>query len=107
MANQRQLYRVAIDRTGHVRRGDETLSCNVLDLTEQGVRLQIDGTFSVGEKLHLEFALTDAEVLVCTVQVTHSRPPQIGAAIVYIAPDHQRRLSSFIEQMNALNMTGF
>ena len=105
--NHRQLYRVAIDRTGQVRRGDDTFVCNVLDMTEQGVRLRIDETFSVGEQLHLEFALADGEVLVCVIQVTHSEPPHIGAAIVDITPDHQQRLSSFIEQLNALNMSGF
>lgn len=107
MAEQRQLFRVAIDRTGEVRRGDETLPCNVIDVTEKGVRLRIDGTFRLGEELHLEFRLTEAELLACAIQVTYRRPPDIGAAIIHISPDHQKRLSSFIEQLNALNMTGF
>ena len=107
MPNYRQLYRVAIDRNGQVRHGAETFACNVMDMTEQGFRLRIDGTFPVGERLHLEFVLGDGDVLACAIQVTHSDPPHIGAAIVDIAPDHQQRLSSFIEQLNALNMTGF
>ncbi len=107
MANQRQLYRLAIDRTGHIQRGDETFTCNVMDMTEQGVRLWSDGTFRVGEELRLKFALTEGDVLACTIHVTHSDPPHIGAAIIGIDPEHQRRLSSFIEQLNALNMPGF
>ena len=107
MADQRQLYRVAIDRTGQVRRGDETFPCQVIDMTEHGVRLRLDETFRVGEEVHLEFALTEGDVLACAIHVTHSQSPHIGAAIVQIAPDHQRRLSSFIEQLNALNMAGF
>jgi hypothetical protein len=107
MAKQRQLFRVAIDRTGIVRRHDQTFPCKVVDLTEKGVRLQVDGEFSVGEEMHLEFALTEGDVIGCTIQVTHSRPPHIGAAIVQVAPEIQQRLSSFIEELNALNMTGF
>jgi hypothetical protein len=105
--NHRQLYRVAIDRTGHVRCGTDTFACNVMDMTEQGFRLRIDGTFPAGERLHLEFVLDDGEVLTCAIQVTHSEPPHIGAAIVDITRDHQQRLSNFIEQLNTLNMTGF
>ncbi len=107
MAHQRQLYRVAIDRTGQVRRGDGIFPCRVIDMTEQGVRLRIDGTFRVGEDVQLEFMLTEGELLACTIHITHREPPHIGAAIVQIAPDQQERLSSFIEQLNALNMTGF
>jgi hypothetical protein len=107
MSDQRQLYRVAIDRTGQVRRGDQVYSCHVIDLTEHGVRLQLNETFLAGDELQLEFALTDVELLACTIQVTNRRPPYIGAVIVHMAPDQQKRLSSFIEQVNALNMIGF
>ena len=107
MSEHRQLYRVTIDRTGHVRRGDDSFPCNVIDVTEKGVRLRIEGTFRQGEELYLEFPLTDSEVLACAIQVTNRRPPHMGAAIVHMAPDQQDRLSSFIEQLNALNMTGF
>jgi hypothetical protein len=107
MSEQRQLYRVTIDRPGHVRRGDNTFLCNVIDVTEKGVRLRIEGTFRQGEELSLEFPLTDSEVLACAIQVTNRLPPNMGAAIVHMAPDQRDRLSSFIEQLNALNMTGF
>jgi hypothetical protein len=107
MAQHRQLFRLPIDRSGTLRRGDQTFPCKVVDLTEKGVRLQVEEGFCVGDHLHLEFVLTDAEMVVCTIQVTHSRPPHIGAAIVQMAPGNQQRLSSFIEELNALNMTGF
>ncbi|HET7909504.1 MAG TPA: PilZ domain-containing protein [Nitrospira sp.] len=106
MTHQRRLYRVAIDRTGQVRRGLQAYPCHVIDLTEHGVRLQVDGTFSTGDELQLEFTLTDVDALACTIQVTNLRPPYLGAAIIQIASDQQKRLASFIEQVNALNMTG-
>jgi hypothetical protein len=107
MAKQRQLFRLPIDRTGMVRRGERTFPCKVVDLTEKGVRLQLDGAFCVGDELHLEFALTDPETLGCMIHVTHIRPPYIGAEIVRMASKDQERLSGFIEELNALNMTGF
>jgi hypothetical protein len=107
MTNQRQLYRVPIDRTGRVRRGDQSYACHVIDLTDHGVRLEIDGTFRPGDELQLEFCLTDADVVTCTIQVTNRREPYIGAVIVHMADDQRQRLSGFIEQIYSLNMTGF
>ena len=107
MAKQRQLFRLALDRSGNVWRGEEVFPCQVIDLTEKGVRLQIESTFGVGEELQLEFALTEGNAIGCAIRVTHSQPPQLGAEIVQMTPDHQARLSHFIEELNALNMTGF
>jgi hypothetical protein len=107
MAKQRQLFRVAIDRTGIVRCGDQTFPCKVVDLTEKGVRLQVDKAFCVGDEVHLEFALTEADTIACMIQVTYSLPPHIGAAIVQMASENQQRLSNFIDELNALNMAGF
>lgn len=106
VAQKRELFRVAIDRTGQVQRGAELLPCQVVDLTEKGFRLQLEGVFAVGEVLHLEFALSERDLLACTVQVTYVRAPFLGAVIAGISPDHQTRLSRFIDQVNALNMTG-
>lgn len=107
MAQQRQLFRVGIDRTGQVRRGAETFPCKVVDVTEKGVRLEMDHAIGVGEELYLEFTLTEQDQLGCAIQVTHSRPPHLGAVIVDIAADHRARLADFIQQLNALNMIGF
>ena len=60
----------------------------------------------VGEDLHLEFTLSETGPVECTIQVTHVEPPYLGALITKISPDHQRELSRFIEQLNALNMIG-
>ena len=107
MTKQRQLFRLAIDRTGMVRRGQETFSCSIVDLTEKGVRLRINPSFRVGEELQLQFALMEVDTLECTIRITHSQPPHVGAAIIRMRPDDERRLSSFIEELNALNMAGF
>jgi hypothetical protein len=107
MAQKRELFRVAIDRTGQIQRGAETLPCKVIDLTEKGFQLGVEGVFHVGEELRLEFVLNETCTVACTVQVTHVRPSFLGARIARISPDDQAKLSNFIEQLNALNMTGF
>jgi hypothetical protein len=107
MAQTRELFRVAIDRTGWVRQSGQRIPCNVVDLTEKGFQLQSEGTFQVGEYLHLEFTLSETGPVECTIQVTHVRPLYLGARITRISPDHQLELSRFIEQLNALNVTGF
>jgi PilZ domain-containing protein len=106
MAKQRQLFRVAIERSGMVRHGGEAFSCSIVDLTEKGVRLRINGSFEVGEELQLQFAIAEGHTLEGIVQVTHREPPYLGAEIIRMPPDDQRRLSNFIEELNALNMSG-
>ena len=107
MAQKRELFRVAIDRIGQIQRGSETVPCQVVDLSEKGFQLCVEGSFSAGEVLHLEFPLAESDPVACTVQVTHVQPPHLGAVIAAISPDHQAKLSCFIDQLNALNMTGF
>ena len=107
MAQKRELFRVVIDRTGRIQRGSETFPCKVVDLSEKGFQLCVEGIFSAGEVLHLEFSLSESDPIACTVQVTHVRPRYLGAVIAGISPDHQAQLSRFVDQLNALNMTGF
>jgi PilZ domain len=73
---------------------------------EKGFQFQSKQSFQVGEDLHLEFTLGESCPVVCTVRVTHVQSPYLGARIIRIAPEHQTRLSHFIDQLNALNMTG-
>ena len=107
MAAKRHLFRFAIDRTAEVRRGETTIPCQLVDLTEKGIRLRVEGTFGIGEELHLQFPLTEGELFHCVIQVTYNQPPHVGAVIVCTTPEQQKRLSDFIEQVSALNMTGF
>ena len=107
MEEHRRLFRIMIDRVGEIRRGDEAFPCKVIDLTEKGFQLESSGAFGMGDELHLEFVLSESGRLVCTIRVTHLRPPFLGVEILRISPDHQAQLTAFVEQLNALNMTGF
>jgi hypothetical protein len=107
MAQKRELFRVVLERTGQIQRGNEVVPCKLIDLTEKGFKFESEGSFHLGEDIHLEFNLSESAPILCTVRVTHVQPPYLGARIIRIAPDHQTRLSHFIDQLNALNMTGF
>src|SRR5262245_61621860 len=98
MTQKRELFRVALERTGQIQRGTELVPCKLINLTEKGFQLQSEGTFQVGEDLHLEFTLSENCPIVCTVQVTHVQRPYLGARIARIAPADKTRLSHFIEQ---------
>jgi hypothetical protein len=107
MGEQRRLFRILIDRGGKIHRGDDKYPCKIIDLTEKGFQLESNGGFRVGDELHLEFVLSEPTLLACTVRVTHIRDSFLGAEILRISPDHQAELTGFIDQLNALNMTGF
>jgi PilZ domain len=104
LTQKRQLFRIAIDRAGRVQRGAETVPCHIVNLTEKGFRLRVKGSFSAGDILHLEFALTERAVLTCTVKATYARPPFVGAVITAISSQHQKLLSNFIDEVNAINL---
>ena len=106
MEQKREFYRIAVQRSGSIRRGEETAPCEVVDLTEKGVQLTTDLALSVGETLQLAFSLTDAVTLHCSVMVTRVTAKAVGSCISDISPADQDRLSRFIDDVVALNLGG-
>ncbi len=106
MGQKREFYRIAVERSGTVRRGEETVACEVCDLTEKGVQLTTDLPVRVGETLELEFSLTDAVAIHCSILVTRVSGNSVGSCISDIAPGDQERLSRFINDLVALNLEG-
>ena len=98
--------RIAIQRSGSLTRHGRVTECGVSDFTEEGFQLQIEGLFVVGEVVHLTCALDPREAIECRIAVTHVRPSVLGAHIVEISPEHQQRLSAFIENVITVNMDG-
>jgi len=107
VGQKREFYRIAVDRSGTVRRGGESVACDVLDLTEKGVQLTTDLAVRVGETLELDFSLTDAVEIHCSILVTRVSGKSVGSCISDIAPGDQERLSRFINDLVALNLGGF
>lgn len=106
MNQQRQQYRIPIERTGHLTRHGEVNECHVSDLTEQGFQVQTDLPLVVGEVVRLSCALDGHTEIECGIAVTHARPPLFGSRIVDISPEHHERLSRFIQQLITVNMMG-
>ncbi|MCE3224997.1 MAG: hypothetical protein K0S58_3177 [Nitrospira sp.] len=106
MSQQRQQYRIPIDRSGHLTRRGKVSVCHISDVTEQGFQLQTDLPLVTGDVVRLTCALESQEEIECGVAVTHARPPLFGSRIVDISPDHQERLSRFIERLLTLTMMG-
>jgi hypothetical protein len=108
MKQNRGLFRLSIQRAGRLIRGDQSVPCEVLDLTEKGMLIRAaDSPAVTGDQLGLEFALTSTLTIHCTIAVTHAAPPHLGARIADISREDQLHLSRFIDQLLALNMTGF
>lgn len=107
MKQNRALFRLSIQRTGHLVHGDRSVPCEVLDLTEKGMLIRTDLPARAGDQLQLEFDLTSTSRIHCTIAVTHAAPPHLGARIDVISLEDQMLLSRFIDQLLALNVTGF
>jgi hypothetical protein len=106
MSQQRQQYRLPIDRSGHLTLCGKVGVCHISDVTEQGFQLQTDLPLVAGDVVRLTCALEGREEIECGVAVTHARPPLFGSRIVDISPEHQERLSRFIERLLTLTMMG-
>ncbi len=105
-SQKRALSRIAIERTGQIRCGASIAPCQVLDVTQKGFRLRLEGSYALDDLLHLQFPLSEENLLSCTVQVRYVLPPFVGVVIVGISPHHQKMLSKFIDEILALNMRG-
>lgn len=106
MDQQRQQYRIPIERTGHLTRDGQTHECHVSDLTEQGFQVRTELPLVVGDMLHLVCQLDARSWVDCDIQVTHARPPLFGSRIAEISPEQRERLSRFIDHVITLTMMG-
>lgn len=107
MRQKREQFRIRIDRVGYLRRGSDVVRFESLDLTDKGIGLRTDLSVVSGEELELTFELTNTCSIHCTIEVTHTAPPDLGGRITAISPEHQQHLLRFIEQLITMNLTGF
>ena len=107
MDNQRALFRVALNQPGELHHEGQTSSCELVNLTEQGFQLKTHLRLASGDQLRLTLDLPNHATIRCTITVTNTTPSHIGCRISEIDPSDQEQLSRFIEQLNALNLTGF
>jgi PilZ domain len=106
VAHQREYFRIPMHRSGQIRCGLRTLPCQVVNVSQKGVRLRVEGSFSPGDILQVAFALDEEEHISCRVQAVYVQPPFVGGVIVGISPHHQTWLSRFIDEVNTLTLPG-
>ena len=106
MNEQRQQYRIPIERTGRMTREGVASDCHIADLTEQGFQIHTDVPLAMGEEVRLTSPLDLHTEIECGIAVTHARAPVFGTRIVDIAPDQQERLARFIQRLITLTMMG-
>ncbi len=103
----RHQSRIAIERPGLLTRNGQTSECRVSDFTEEGFGRRLASWPSWWTRLiHLTIALDAHEEIECRIAVTSVRPSASGAQIVDILPEHQARLSRFIEDVSTVNIDG-
>ena len=104
MRQQRELFRISLQRNGRILYGNPIAACEIIDLTERGLQLKTDLTVEIGQTLQLEFELEPSSLIHCTILIARVSPPHVGARITDISPDDRERLSRFVEQFIALNL---
>jgi hypothetical protein len=107
MGHKRETFRIHVHLTGSVSQGARTAACEVVELTEKGIRLRTDLPVSAGDELTLELLIPASSSIQGTVSVTHVKPPYLGGRFRVSSPKHQRLLSQFIEQIVTMNLAGF
>jgi hypothetical protein len=97
MGYKRKSTRLPIACQGDLQRAGEVVSCQVLDLCEQGMLLRPASPLTVGEELPFEFGLGKSRRIQCTIKVARTAKSDFGAQIVKISPDDQRYLTEYLD----------
>jgi hypothetical protein len=106
MNRHRALYRVSIDRPGKLSQKNNEAACRVVNLTQEGVRLETILSVQVGELLWLSFDLTPDTPLRAKVEVVDVSMPYVGARFVDLSPANKQSLSAFIDDVLDINFGG-
>jgi hypothetical protein len=106
MNQHRALYRVSIDRAGKLSQKSNEAACRIVNLTQEGVRLETALPVYVGELLWLSFDLTPDTPLRSEVEVIDVSMPYVGARFVDLSPANKQALTTFIEDVLDMNFGG-
>ena len=93
MGFKRKGSRVVVSRKGRLQRGSMSAPCQIIDVSESGVRIESRLFVKTGDALQLAVELDPGKTLACTLEVVHVRSPRFGAKITSISSDDQARLA--------------
>jgi hypothetical protein len=97
MGFKRQSSRVEVGKPGRLHRGSFSAPCQVMNVSETGVRLHSRMFVKNGDALRLSIELDGGGLLNCDIQVINARPQHFGAKILSISPDDRERLSHILD----------
>ena len=97
MAFKRKSSRVEVGKPGRLHRGSASAPCQVLNVSESGMRLQSRLFVRNGDSLTLSLELDGGSLLHCEIQVINTRSPHFGAKIVSISPEDRDRLAHILD----------
>jgi hypothetical protein len=78
-------------------RGSFSAPCKVVNVSENGMRIQSRMLVKSGERLRLSIELVEGRQLTCEIQVINVRSPHFGAKIVSISPEDRERLGHILD----------
>jgi hypothetical protein len=93
MGFKRKVSRIGVSRKGHLQRGSMSAPCQIIDVSESGVRIESRLFVKTGDTLQLAVEVDHCKTLACMLEVVHVRSPRFGAKITSISSDDQARLA--------------
>ena len=97
MGFKRKGSRVEVSRIGRLQRGALSAPCQVLDVSETGVKIESRLFVKSGDALQLVVELEQGRTLTCGLQIVHVRSPKFGATITSISPEDRERLAHILD----------
>jgi len=97
MGFKRKSSRVEVGKTGRLIRGSFSAPCQVMNVSENGVRIQSRLFVRNGDALRLSIEIDDGRQLHCEIQVINVRSPHFGARILSISPEDRERLAHMLD----------
>lgn len=97
MGFKRKSSRVEVGRPGRLHRGLFSAPCQVMNVSETGVRIQTRLFVKNGDVLHLSIELDGGRQLGCEIQAINVGSRQFGAKILSISPEDRERLAHILD----------
>lgn len=97
MSFKRKSSRAEVGKPGSLHRGSFSAPCQVMNVSETGVRIQSRLFVRNGDVLQLSIELDGGGHLGCEIQAINVGSRQFGAKILSISPDNRERLSHILD----------
>ncbi|OQW60857.1 MAG: hypothetical protein BVN28_08455 [Nitrospira sp. ST-bin4] len=97
MGFKRKGWRAQVNCTGRLERGTLSVPCKVVDVSEDGVRLDSRMLVKTGDTVQLVIEVAPEKVVTCQLQVVYVRSQRLGGRIVSISQKDKERLTQFLD----------